>query len=204
MGIEPENTLSYPCFPCYSWSKIFSVEQDKGRIKSFQSPKSRIESIQNVALSFSVFTTFSTDELCHTGGSAEIVLAASRKASLLMFVLGGLTLFMGTCMLATIIAMPAGQFGQQMQQSAEATGQKMPFTAEQLRIMFITFLAVALMIAAGFIVLGVAVRRGGKTGTVIALVATALMLAFLAFAVVEHHRGCASGAGGPGRLWSCC
>jgi hypothetical protein len=113
------------------------------------------------------------------------VLAASRKASLLMFVLGGLTLFMGTCMLATIIAMPAGQFGQQMQQSAEATGQKMPFTAEQLRIMFITFLAVALMIAAGFIVLGVAVRRGGKTGTVIALVATALMLAFLALQLLS-------------------
>jgi hypothetical protein len=113
------------------------------------------------------------------------VLAVARRASLLMFILGGLTLIVSTCVLATIIGLPAGELAEQMQKSAASTGQTMPFDADQLKVIFIGFLAVGVMVAIALIGLGVGVRRGGKVTTIISIVLTALMLGFLVLQIVH-------------------
>jgi hypothetical protein len=114
------------------------------------------------------------------------VLAPARRASTMMFILGGLITMLGLC--ETIQAFFA-HMDQIMQQERQMLGdsssaQAMPMTADQLKIFLIFFSAMFIVTGVAYILLAVGVRRGGKNSTILATILTGLILAGLALMIL--------------------
>jgi hypothetical protein len=104
-------------------------------------------------------------------------LAMARRASVLMFVLGGLMLAMGACNALSSALVPAQQLIEN-QQKIMPNGE-VPFSAEVFKTMSI--IAGVLMVVCGcvYIALGSSVRGGSKGSTIASVVITSVLLLFV-------------------------
>ena len=117
------------------------------------------------------------------------LLAPARRASLLMFILGGLALLSSLCCVGVGTMVPQlmqqPEFAQRMQSIPNAS-------PEMLRMAFIAMGSISILFAIAMIVLGVFVRRGGKGAIVTALVlnviAVLLMLVYIAGGGTSRRR----------------
>jgi len=100
----------------------------------------------------------------------------ARRASTLMFIIGGLILLLGSCNAISTLLVPAEQQLQRQREMLPSSAQ-MPFSAQTLKAISVVSAVVMMLIGAGLVTLGTGVRRGGTTSTVTALVLASLMLA---------------------------
>ncbi len=112
------------------------------------------------------------------GAPPPDLLKPGRRASVLMFVLGGL--LTAVCLLDTVstLATPTSEFAKQMQEMPGAS-QQLKFTAGQLKAVAIGMESLCILVGLSFAALGMGVRRGGKVSTIAAIVLTVVALAVL-------------------------
>jgi hypothetical protein len=102
----------------------------------------------------------------------------SRRASTLMFILGGLILLLGSCNAISSLVVPA-EVALQRQREMFPTNSPMPFSAETMKAISVGSAVVMMLVGAGLVSLGTGVRRGGRGSTVTALVLGSILLVFL-------------------------
>jgi hypothetical protein len=114
------------------------------------------------------------------GGPAD-VLAPARRASTMMFILGGLLMMLGSCNIIQWFVVP---FDQQLERFHHM--QNMPAGADSMQLGDDVFKACLIGVPILFVVLGglfitfaVGVRRGGRISSILALVQTSIILAVL-------------------------
>jgi hypothetical protein len=114
----------------------------------------------------------------------EDLLGPARRASIMMFVLGGLTLLLGACNLASSLVVPAEQI--LAQNEAILQGQPSPLSAGTLKTISLVMAILVCVVGFTFILLGTMVRRGGM-GSIIAtmLIAGAIAILLLFMLVIS-------------------
>ena len=114
------------------------------------------------------------------------VLAPARRASTMMYILGGLIAMLGLCETIQAFFVHMDQVMQQEKDmlGSSANAQAFPMTADQLKIFLIFFSAMLIVTGVAFILLAVGVRRGGKISTVLSTIFTGLILAGLALMIL--------------------
>jgi hypothetical protein len=113
-------------------------------------------------------------------------LAPARRASTMMFILGGLLTALGLCeTIQAFVVKIDDVMKQEHQFLGNSSGAaQMPMTSEQLKIFLIVVSFLFIAIGVSFILLAVGVRRGGKTSTVLATILTGLIVAGLALTIL--------------------
>ncbi|MGB7160360.1 MAG: hypothetical protein WBD40_19990 [Tepidisphaeraceae bacterium] len=117
-------------------------------------------------------------------------LAPARRASIMMFVLGGLMALFGACNLISSLVMPADQV--LAQQESLLGGQPSPMSAEAIQALS-AFMAISVcVVGVTIIVLGVSVRRGGMGAVVGAIIVSSIVTLFLLLILVIAIIGAAT------------
>ncbi len=106
-------------------------------------------------------------------GASE-ALAPARRASVLMFILGGLLVLLGACNGISGLLVDADEMMAQNQQLF-ATGQPSPIAPETMRALAIAFAVLTFFVGVGMIVLGTRVRAGGRAAIITSLVLSSLI-----------------------------
>ena len=109
---------------------------------------------------------------------APDVLAASRRAGVVMFIAGGLA-GLGALCCAGVGAMMPQLMAQEPEKFAEIQAQVPQAGPEFFRIMFIVLAVLALIVAATLIVLGLYVKRGSKAAVITSMVLVVLGMLYL-------------------------
>jgi hypothetical protein len=101
----------------------------------------------------------------YAGSQEPDPLAPARRASVLMWVLGGLMMLLGVCNVVTAFASPMEEVLHR-QEAMMPSGQTPPLTAEQFRIATIAMAGVIFVIGAIVLTLGSGVRAG-RSGAIV-------------------------------------
>jgi hypothetical protein len=101
----------------------------------------------------------------------------ARRASTLMFILGGLILLLGVCNTLSGLFVPTQEALERQRQMFPVNAQ-MPFSAETLKAITIVSAVITMLVGAGLVTLGTGVRRGGTASTITSLVLVSILLLF--------------------------
>jgi hypothetical protein len=108
-------------------------------------------------------------------------LAPARRASNMMYVLGGLLLLLGTCIGGFVLALPElmkqPEFARAMQQTPE-------LMSERFRTTGLVQSAALVVLGIVLVVLAIIVRRGGKGAAITAMVLASLVTLYLSLELV--------------------
>ncbi len=111
---------------------------------------------------------------------------AARRAGLLMFILGPITLLMGGCFMCVAAALPAMAQQPSTARQVDDLRAKMPLPAGVSLEAFLAVIGVVVAVPGiALLVLGAFVRRGRRWAVVTSLVLTGLVLLWLAANVLE-------------------
>jgi hypothetical protein len=111
--------------------------------------------------------------------------AAAKRASTMMFVLGGLMALFGACGLAQSFTVSTSEFQAMMEQQQKVmpAGQQMPFSMETARTVGAVMQGLILFAGVVLIACGAGVRRGGR-GAIVAGIVVSSFIALLVGAMV--------------------